>query len=170
MGVVSDMKKIMVQLLLIAGVLLPVASVSAVYNPSLGSPRFPVIYQNSSHITYLNQSSIVQLENTPDYILWAQVQIPVDNGNQGIPYTRMFYYPITDAYGSTHPAYIGKTRIILPPYAGEGIAFYSDDLGSSWKPFDIRNGAGANAELYEGFNRGLESPNNNPFNGLQKYV
>ena len=155
---------------MIAGALFPMAQVSEAYNQSLGSVDFPVIYQNSSHITYLDESSIIQLENTPDYILWAQVQIPVDNGNQGIPYTRIFYYPTTDAYGSTHPAYIGKTRIILPPYVGENIAFYSDDLGSSWKPFDIRNGAGTNAEVYEGFKRGLESPNNNPFNGLKKYV
>lgn len=163
-------KRIMAQFLLIAGALLPMTLVSAAYNGNLGSAGFPVIYRGSGHETYLDESSIVQLENTPDYILWAQVQIPVANGKRGIPYTRIFYYPTTDAYESTHPVYIGKSRIMLPPYVGEDVAFYSDDLGSSWKLFDIRNGAGTNAEIYEGFNRGLESPNNNPFNGLKKYV
>ncbi len=136
------------------------------------NPNYPMVYGHMDVGFYIDKKSITLLQNNRQGTIFSEnllyVQCKFNSSEmkevpqkitKSINY--YFYYP-------TNPTQLGcvhssLNNIILPPYLGPDLAYYSKDQGSSWTPFYISNESGYNQPTRNDFLFGFEVATGNKF-------
>lgn len=163
---VNTMKKIL--LVLMAFILLTVTNAEAVdYPKSLNNDdKSILLYAYDDAGIYLDRTSPTLLMWTSGYdILWGQVQTAANymtkNGKTVIyerhsPKVVMYYHPGKFSKYGEYKIIFDSVEYALPPYIDYRVAYYSLDLGQTWRPFDYNTTEGPEAVYARGYLEGIE--------------